>query len=451
MNKSRKIIYAVFIGITGALFAMILIFSKDKSSTDKGAQIKERRGTFAMSAEWMNTKAAIEGLLVTLEQNPNDNKVMVQLAQAYIQESRVTGDHAFYDAAALQMTEKVLSTEPNNFEALCCQGTVLLSQHHFADALVVAQKAQQVNPNSAFGYGMLCDANVELGNYDEAVKMCDQMVNLRPDIRSYSRISYLREIYGDIPGAISAMKLAVSAGYNGLEQTEWCRVVLGQLYEQTGSADSAKYCYDLANYNRTDYPFALAGLARIEKSTGNYQSAIVLLEKANLQIEEYSFYEELSDLYTLNNQKAKSDSAMQRAIEMLGPEITNNEQVVGHGHYADRELALAYARTGEYALAMQHAIKEYNRRPNNIDVCETLAWAYYKAEKFYLAELMMRKALRTGKKTPNTGVRAGIIKSHCGFASAGQKLLISQKIQTNPFIDSELKKEGMELLLNPLK
>lgn len=451
MNKSRKIIYAVFIGITGALFAMILIFSKDKSPVDNTAQIKERRGTFAMSAEWINTKAAIEGLLVALEKDPSDNKVMVQLAQAYIQESRVTGDHAFYDAAALQMTDKVLTTDPTNFEALCCQGTVLLSQHHFSDALVVAQKAQQVNPNSAFVYGMLCDANVELGNYDEAVKMCDQMVNLRPDVRSYSRVSYLREIYGDIPGAISAMKLAVGAGYNGLEQTEWCRVVLGQLYEQIGSADSAKYCYDLANYNRTDYPFALAGLARIEKSMGNYAMAIQLLNKATLQIEEYSFYEDLSELYALNNQRAQSDSAMQRAITMLGPGITDNEQVAGHGHYADRELALAYIRTGENTLAMQHAITEYNRRPNNIDVCETLAWVYYKSGKYYLAELMMRKALRTGKKTPNTIVRAGLIKSHCGFSGAAQKLLMSQNIQTNPFIDSELKKEGMELLLNPLK
>lgn len=433
------------------MFAMILIFSKDKEVAIDSEQFKERRGTFAMSAEWINTKAAIEGLLADLEANPKDNKIMVQLAQAYIQESRVTGDHGFYDAAALNMTETVLKTDPTNFEALCCQGTVLLSQHHFADALIVAQKAQQVNPNSGFVYGMLCDANVELGNYDEAVKMCDQMVSMRPDIRSYSRVSYLREIYGDIPGAISAMKLAVASGYSGLEQTEWCRIILGQLYEQIGSADSAKYCYELALYNRTDYPFALAGLARIEKGAGNYPAAIQFLEKANLQITEYSFYEDLAELYALNKQQVKSDSAMSQAIAMLGPGAIDNEAIVGHGHYADRELALAYARTGEFTLAMQHAITEYNRRPNNIDVCETLAWVYYKAGKFYLAELMMRKALVTGKKSPNTIVRAGIIKCHSGFTGAGQKLLMSQQIQTNRFIDHELKNEGIELLLNPLK
>ncbi len=45
--------------------------------------------------------------------------------------------------------------------------------------------------------------------------MLNRMVSIRPDIRSYSRISYLREIHGDIPGAIEAMELAVEAGAPG--------------------------------------------------------------------------------------------------------------------------------------------------------------------------------------------------------------------------------------------
>ena len=53
------------------------------------------------------------------------------------------------------------------------------------------------------------------------------MVDIRPDIRSYSRVSYLREIYGDYPGAIEAMKMAVDAGVAGDEATEWARIQLG--------------------------------------------------------------------------------------------------------------------------------------------------------------------------------------------------------------------------------
>src|ERR1041385_3058318 len=143
---------------------------------------------------------------------------MLSLSQADIQEGGETGDHAYSDKAGIELLDKRLKSDTTNFEAMCCRATVLLSQHHFTEGLDQGKKAVKINPNSAFVYGILCDANLELGNYDEAVKMADKMISIRPDIRSYSRISYLREIYGDIPGAISAIKLAVSAGYPGLEQ-----------------------------------------------------------------------------------------------------------------------------------------------------------------------------------------------------------------------------------------
>ena len=65
--------------------------------------------------------------------------------------------------------------------------------------LIVAHKAQQVNPYNAYVYGLLVDGNVEMGNYDTAVAYADKMVGVRPDLTSYSRVSYLREIFGDYP------------------------------------------------------------------------------------------------------------------------------------------------------------------------------------------------------------------------------------------------------------
>ena len=212
-----------------------------------------------------------------------------------------------------------------------------------------------------------------------------------------------------------------------------------------GSLDSAKYCYELALYNRTDYPFALAGLARIEKTNANYKAAIGYLIKANEQITEYSFYEDLAELYLLDGQKLKSDSATMKAIEMLSPGENDNEEVAGHGHYADRELALVYSKKGEHLKAMQHAITEYNRRPNNIDVCETLAWIYYKAGKFYLADAVMKKAARTGKRNPETLCRRGLIQLKVGQNFMGRKN-ITDALQMNPFLDAELKSEATSYL-----
>ena len=238
-------------------------------------------------------------VLAAIEQDPKDYKSMLALSQAYIQEGRETGDHGYYDKAALELLDKVTENQPGNFDALCCKATVLLSQHHFAEGLDLAQKALPLNSNSAFVYGILCDANLELGNYDNAVKMADKMVSIRPDIRSYSRVSYLREIYGDNQGAIGAIKLAVAAGYPGLEQTEWTRCILAHLYENKGSLDSAEFQYKIALSERPDYAFAIAGLGKIAKAKGNYKEAVAYYEKAKALIIEYSFSDELTDLYRL--------------------------------------------------------------------------------------------------------------------------------------------------------
>ncbi len=47
-------------------------------------------------------------------------------------------------------------------------------------------------------------------------------------------------------GAIAAMQMAVEAGYPGDEATEWARIQLGHLYENTGDLKSAEMHYTIA-------------------------------------------------------------------------------------------------------------------------------------------------------------------------------------------------------------
>ena len=236
----KKYLYPSLLLVFGLLVAAIFLFKKTEVRTP---ELKERQGNLSAGKEWLNTKAAIGGLLAKLRTNPNDQKSRLLLAQAYMQEGRVTGDHPYYDGAAMQLLEEVLQTEPENFEAMCCKASLCLTQHHFAQGLGLAEQARQLNPNSGFVYGLLTDANVEMGHYDEAVKMADKMNALRPDLPAYARVSYLREIYGDVPGAIEAMDMATKAGYIGLEQTEWTRVALGHLHEVSGDTARANGYY----------------------------------------------------------------------------------------------------------------------------------------------------------------------------------------------------------------
>lgn len=437
----RKYLYPTLIALFLALGVAIYLTRKPEPVP----QLRERRGDLAAGGEWLNTKAAIQGLLATLRAKPDDTKSKVLLAQAYMQEARVTGDHPYYDTAAMQLLNEVLRDEPENFEALCCKASLSLTQHHFSEGLAVAEKAVALNPNNAFVYGLLCDANVELGRYDEAIKMADKMNAVRPDLRSYSRVSYLREIHGDLPGAIEAMQLAVQAGYAGLEQTEWSRVTLGHLYETTGDLTNAEKAYRMALTARPYYAYALAGLGRVEQARQNYPAAIKYLQQARNTVKDYAFAEELANLYQLNNQPAEARKMEAEAIDMLASAANDADENEDLGHYADRELAYAYLKTGELDKALEHAKIEYDRRPDNIDVNETLAWVAYKRGDYPTAATYIKAARRTNSQSPVLLCRAGLIAAKNGQPTQAQAL-IKQALAINPYLSLDLADEGRQLL-----
>src|SRR6187431_2416008 len=155
--------------------------------------------------------------------NPKDVDSKLAMVELFMMEARISGEHGYYYPAALKIINDVVSQElkdPMMYRALLDKSSVLLSLHQFEEAKTTGEKALQYNSYSADIYGVLVDANVELGHYEQAITYADKMVSIRPDLRSYSRVSYLREIHGMVDEAISALKMAVAAGYPGDEPTE---------------------------------------------------------------------------------------------------------------------------------------------------------------------------------------------------------------------------------------
>jgi tetratricopeptide (TPR) repeat protein len=417
----------------------IILFALTKKKPRTELTLIERKGYIANSGEWLNTKAAIEKLLADIRSNPKNRQAKMNLALAYIQESRITGNHTYYDSAAMQLVDDLLEENAENAEALCAKATIQLSQHHFADALMTGNKVVKLNPYSAYSFGILTDANVELGKYDEAIKAADKMVSLRPDMRSYSRVSYLREIFGDVNGAIDAMKMAVASGIPGTEQTEWTRTYVGHLYEVSGKVDSAEMQYSSSLVHRPNYPFAYAGLGRIAKEKRQYASALKYFSLAKEMMNDYSFNEELSDVYNAMLKREEAKSELTEAIDMLKAN-SGSEGSSAHGHYSDRELALLYLKDYRYDLALKHALTEYNRRPENIDVNQTLAWVRYSRGEYADANKKIDAALRTRSKNPTLLLQAGLIKVKSGNIAEGRKLL-NQSLAINPTIDPVLTHE----------
>ncbi|MFN8343395.1 MAG: tetratricopeptide repeat protein [Spirosomataceae bacterium] len=384
----------------------------------------ERRGELAKAEEWQRTKAKTEELKGQIKKNPGDVKPRLQVAMIYLSEARITGEHPYYYPAILTILDGILAMDYKNFEATTFKASVKMSQHQFAEARELAEKARQLNPNNAYVYGVLVDANVELGNYEEAVAMSDKMQQLKPSLESYARASYLREIYGQYPSSIAAMKLAVEAGLPGSEPQCWTKNILGQLYETTGQLKEAEQQYLQILAMRPSYAFALGGLARVQKSRKEYDKALVTLEKAAAIMPEFSFHEEMAEIYDLQGDKEKAQKKYAEVAQMLDEDAQS-------GHAVDLELCKLYTQSGQLEAALKYGLKEYRKRPNNIEVNHALAWVYFKQKDVRNAQQHIAVALRTGSKNPELLQKAGAIALAAGDADQGNKW-IAQAKKTNP-------------------
>ena len=444
--KKQTIYTAVIILFLAAVAFIVIKYKNQQTIKDNTVYtLLDREGTLAENNEWASTKSMANSFLNNLKKNPKDQKSQLGLAALYIQEARVTGNYTYYDMAAMKSVNEVLKNDSNNFEASIYKALLYISQHHFADGLAMAQKAKEINPYNAFVYGILVDGNVEMGYYDSAVANSDKMVSIRPDLRSYSRISYLREIYGDYPGAIAAMKMAVDAGGPGEESTEWSRIQLAHLYEKTGDIKNAEMHYTIALQQRPNYPYAIAGMGKIAMAQKDYKKAIDYFTKAYTLVNDYSFKDDLIEAYLLNGEKEKADNTARSVIDILSKDAAKGNTDESIGHYADRELAYAYLKINNYDKALEHAMLEYNRRPENIDVNETVAWVYYNKKDYTNALKYISVALKTKCKNPVLLCRSGLIYFKSGDKQTA-KTLLQQALAGNPNISYQLKDESTKTL-----
>ncbi len=345
-------------------------------------------------------------------QDPDRPDAQVLVGFAALQQARETGDPAYYSRAQAAF-DAALARDAAHPDALIGAGALALARHDFAVALALGERAVAAAPFTARAYGLVADAQIELGEYDAATGSLQKMVDLRPDLSAYSRIAYIRELYGDVPGAISAMQQAVAAGGPVLENTEWTRVQLGNLYAGSGDLVAAERIYNEALFYIDGYVPALVGLARIRAAQGNTTEAFTLYQAAlqRLPLAEYAIaYGELLEA------SGQEDAAQQqydlvRAIQQLQR---------SSGVDVDLELALFEADHGDPQAALAMARNAYERRPG-IRGAEALAWAAFRTGDLEQAQLRITEALRLGTRDAVLLYRAGAIAAARGDADTARR------------------------------
>jgi tetratricopeptide (TPR) repeat protein len=442
-NIQNKLNMKYFLFFSILASTIFIMSCQSKNSTQDVPKLLMRSHVIGPEDEMGHTLDAYNKITAKIKSNPNDVDARLSLTELFMQEARISGEHGYYYPAALSLLEDVLKEElkdPFRYRALLDKASVLMSLHQFAEAKVVGEQALALNAYSADVYGVLVDAHVELGDYDNAVKLADKMVSIRPDLRSYSRVSYLREIYGQVDGAKEAMKLAVSAGYPGMEQTEWARLTLGHLYERYGSLDSAMMQYELALVDRPNYPFAIAAMANTYAAMGENKKADSLNQIAKNLIPEVSFFVHQAMWEKERGNTAKVESMTKEILQMMA----DDEKA---GHKMGLELARVHLELlNDPDRALTYAMEEYKVRPDNIDINRMLAEIYYTKGDIAKSQEHLTKALHTGSVDPQTKCLEGLIIAKTNNREEGSKML-KAVFASNPHLECAYCKEARSLTI----
>ena len=392
----------------GAGLLLVLIVSAywAKRDADTKAfsipQLLDRNERIMLGQEWDEVQRRYVSLRNQLTANTNDHKAATALAYLFIKEARITGEHGHYYPAAQAVLDHILENKTldneDRFNALVTKAGVQLSLHDFNAALNTGESALALNPYNAQIYGVLVDCHVELGQYQKAVLLADQMVAIRPDLRSYSRVSYLREIFGDIDGAKKAMLMAIQAGYPGQEETAWAMHTYAEMLMRYGYNQEARMVYESILQERPNYPFAIAGLGKLAIKANDFNEAESRLKDAIDIVPEVDFYVTLANLYKKQKKTALCEKLKTEILAML-------EDDTQSGHNMDLEYAHVYNELfSDTKTALQYAAKELKKRPLNIDVNRTIAMLEVEGMDLKNARLHYQAATATQSKHPDLEV-----------------------------------------------
>ncbi|HEV8639290.1 MAG TPA: tetratricopeptide repeat protein [Chloroflexota bacterium] len=353
-----------------------------------------------------------------------------------LRQARATADPTRYRQAERALN-RALELRPNDPDVLVGLGTLALARHQFADALAWGERAKAVAPKRAAAHGVIGDALVELGRYEEAFDAVQTMVDLRPDLPSYTRVSYVRELQGDLDGAVQAMRLAVDAGGGAGEAVAWARVQLGHLLLQRGDVAGAEREYRWARAADPGNMAALAGLGRARLTAGDPEAAIPYYARA---VERYPLPElvlTLGDLYEAvgRTEDAARQFELARTLQTL---------VAANGGNVDLELALFEAERGDAGRAVELARAELARRPS-IHAHDALAWALHNAGDDAAAREASLRARRLGTRDGLMLFHAGMIELKLGDHAAARALL-AEALAANPGFSARWAPEARRLL-----
>ncbi|MGI5242875.1 hypothetical protein [Dactylosporangium sp. CA-139066] len=398
------------------LFTLGAVVGRTSGTTSSASARSESAATAPPAAK---LPAAIAAYQERLRRVPGDWTAWAALGAAYVEQARAVADPSYYPKAEGAL-RKSLQVRPGNALGLAGLGALANARHDFAGAKGYAQQALAADAYSDTAYGVLADAETQLGHAAEATDAVQHMLDLRPGLASYTRASYDLEQHGRRTEAIDLMRKALAAATEPAD-VAFCHQHLAALAWMAGdlATASAEVALGLAADD------AAAGLwqlrSRLDAADGRLDAALADLEKVVARTPTVDALVEQARMLTA----AGRDPAP--ALRLA--EASHNLFTANGGTDDLGAAALALA-AGRPAQAADLAQREWGRR-QFAEVADMVAWSLNAAGRPAEALPYIQKAEALGQLDPAVAYHHGMI-ALAGGDRVTARLQLQLALSLNP-------------------
>lgn len=359
--------------------------------------------------------ATIRSLEERVAAGATEPQPYAQLGLAYLRQARDEADPSSLPPAERALRKSIELQPRDNVEAFVGMAALANARHDFSQSVEWSRKAIRANPYGASAYGLLGDALFELGRVRAADAAYQKMVEVRPDVASYVRVSYAHQYHGRPQAALAVMELALdAAGPNG-ETAAWVRHQIGDVHAGLGDNREAKRQNEIGTQVAPGYAPPMVGLAEAHVATGKLEEAIELLEVAAADLPSLEYLVTLGDLYSATGRDEQARAQYEAVARRLA-------EYRRSGVLPDADFVLFYADHGlRPGAALREAFAIYRDRPTP-KTADALAWTLHARGRDGAAWAYATEALRAQPRDASFAFHAAAIARSLGRNDLASRL-----------------------------
>jgi tetratricopeptide (TPR) repeat protein len=362
-----------------------------------------------------------------VDANPTSALDRTQLGLAITAQARAEADLTLYEQAesALRQAEALNPQYPPTLLAL---GHAVHAQHEFAESRRIATEVLSAQPTSLPALALLGDAQLELGEYEQAAATYRRLAERDSSPAATSRLSRLAYLTGRPDDALQLAERSLDdARRRSLaaadESFYWFQ--LGYLRFATGDADAAIDALEHARLLDPDGPGATEQLAFVYASTGRDGDAIELYRQLLDSGPAADLHGQYAQLLRRSGDAAGADRHLQLGIELALETAdrfpAERRHLIGFLVGVDPDLAVTLA---EADLAERQDVGAY----------DALAWALHHAGRHAEAACAAQRVIGSGIRDAAMLYHAGAVLIAAGDEASGRSL-VAEALDINEHFD----------------